>query len=175
MLKKLVKYGNSNALVLDRAILDLLNIGEGSVVKLSTDGKSLTITPEKVTDTNANEVAMLTGIEKLHEYLKQKGLTEQVITHHLDWAPGTENFQRLHEKVNAIMAQSKYKDVFTDFDSQAFAKEVDAIAEKYHNDRSSTGYGEEVKALQARRYPKLVQMQQEIAEAGKALGAPGDI
>ena len=45
MLKKLVKYGNSKALVLDRAILELLNIKEGGLLKLKTDGKSLTITP----------------------------------------------------------------------------------------------------------------------------------
>jgi antitoxin component of MazEF toxin-antitoxin module len=37
MLKKLVKYGNSNALILDRAILELLNINEGAVLKLHTD------------------------------------------------------------------------------------------------------------------------------------------
>lgn len=46
MLKKLVKYGNSTALVLDKAILELLNIEEGSVVKIKTDGISLTITPQ---------------------------------------------------------------------------------------------------------------------------------
>ena len=45
MLKKLVRYGNSNALVLDKAILELLNISEGSVVKISTDGKSIILTP----------------------------------------------------------------------------------------------------------------------------------
>lgn len=45
MLKKIVKYGNSNALVLDKAILELLNISEGSIVKLKTDGQSLIITP----------------------------------------------------------------------------------------------------------------------------------
>lgn len=46
MLKKLVKYGNSNALVFDKAILELLNIKEGSIVKISTDGRTLTITPQ---------------------------------------------------------------------------------------------------------------------------------
>src|SRR4029077_1240225 len=46
MLKKLVKYGNSTALVLDRAILELLNMKEGALVKLKTDGTSLIITPE---------------------------------------------------------------------------------------------------------------------------------
>ncbi|HLB40675.1 MAG TPA: AbrB/MazE/SpoVT family DNA-binding domain-containing protein [Candidatus Babeliales bacterium] len=45
MLKKLVKYGNSNALVLDKPILELLKIEEGAVVRLETDGKALMITP----------------------------------------------------------------------------------------------------------------------------------
>ena len=45
MLKKLVKYGNSNALVLDKAILELLNIEEGATIKIKTDGQSIIITP----------------------------------------------------------------------------------------------------------------------------------
>lgn len=48
MLKKIVKYGNSSALVLDKALLELLNIEEGSVVKIKTDGVSLIITPQHV-------------------------------------------------------------------------------------------------------------------------------
>ncbi|HBY05829.1 MAG: hypothetical protein UV38_C0003G0210 [candidate division TM6 bacterium GW2011_GWE2_42_60] len=47
MLKKIVKLGNSNALILDKAILELLNMSEGSLVKLTTDGKSLIITPKQ--------------------------------------------------------------------------------------------------------------------------------
>lgn len=45
MIKKLVKYGNSQALVLDKALLEILNISEATKLKLSTDGTSLTITP----------------------------------------------------------------------------------------------------------------------------------
>ncbi len=45
MLKKLVKYGNSNALILDKALLEVLNIAEGSTLKIRTDGTSLIITP----------------------------------------------------------------------------------------------------------------------------------
>src|ERR1700761_8652277 len=51
MLKKLVKFGNSTALVLDRAILELLNMQEGAVVKLKTDGTSLIITPGEAEST----------------------------------------------------------------------------------------------------------------------------
>lgn len=56
MLKKLVKYGNSNAIILDKAILELLEIEEGSVIKIKTDGKSIIITPQaKVDSQKVNE------------------------------------------------------------------------------------------------------------------------
>lgn len=50
MLKKLAKYGNSTTLVIDKAILELLNMNESSIVKLHTDGKSLIITPVEQDD-----------------------------------------------------------------------------------------------------------------------------
>lgn len=46
MLKKLTKHGNSLALILDKPILELLNISEDSELEISTeDGKSLKISP----------------------------------------------------------------------------------------------------------------------------------
>jgi|688.fasta_scaffold632034_1 antitoxin component of MazEF toxin-antitoxin module len=45
MLKKFAKYGNSTCLVIDKGILELLNMNESSMVKLHTDGKSLIVTP----------------------------------------------------------------------------------------------------------------------------------
>ena len=50
MLKKLAKYGNSTMLVIDKAILELLNMDESSTVKLHTDGTSLVITPVTASD-----------------------------------------------------------------------------------------------------------------------------
>jgi antitoxin component of MazEF toxin-antitoxin module len=50
MLKRLVKYGNSTTLVLDKAILELLNMNESGKVRLRTDGQSLIITPVEVED-----------------------------------------------------------------------------------------------------------------------------
>jgi len=47
MSKKLVKYGNDNALVIDSAILELLEIGEESTLNIRTDGESIIITPDK--------------------------------------------------------------------------------------------------------------------------------
>jgi antitoxin MazE len=45
MIKKLVKHGNSWALVIDRPILDLLKIAPEDPLEVTTDGKSIAIAP----------------------------------------------------------------------------------------------------------------------------------
>lgn len=45
MLKTLTKHGNSYALIIDRAILELLKITPETPLEISTDGKTLTIAP----------------------------------------------------------------------------------------------------------------------------------
>jgi len=45
MLKKLTRHGNSLALVLDRGIIELLNIDSETPLEISTDGSLLLITP----------------------------------------------------------------------------------------------------------------------------------
>lgn len=45
MLKTLTKHGNSYALIIDRAILDLLNITPETPLEISTDGRTLTVAP----------------------------------------------------------------------------------------------------------------------------------
>lgn len=45
MVKKLTKHGNSLALVIDRAILDLLKIGTDTPLDVSTDSQALVIAP----------------------------------------------------------------------------------------------------------------------------------
>ncbi len=47
MVKKLTKHGNSLALVIDRPILDLLNIDPDTPLDIRTDGKQLIITPAR--------------------------------------------------------------------------------------------------------------------------------
>ena len=48
MIKKLTRHGNSLALVIDRPVLDLLDIDADSLLEISTDGHVLIISP--VTD-----------------------------------------------------------------------------------------------------------------------------
>jgi antitoxin component of MazEF toxin-antitoxin module len=46
LVKKLTKYGNCLALIIDRPVLDLLGIGIDTPLEISTpDGKNLKITP----------------------------------------------------------------------------------------------------------------------------------
>jgi antitoxin component of MazEF toxin-antitoxin module len=45
MIKNLKKHGNSLALVIDRAVLDLLKIDADTPLDISTDGQVLVITP----------------------------------------------------------------------------------------------------------------------------------
>jgi antitoxin MazE len=45
MIKKLVRHGNSRALVIDRPILELLNISDDTEIEIITDGTSLTMRP----------------------------------------------------------------------------------------------------------------------------------
>ena len=45
MIKKLVKHGNSSALVIEKPILSLLGATADSAFEVITDGKSLILTP----------------------------------------------------------------------------------------------------------------------------------
>jgi antitoxin component of MazEF toxin-antitoxin module len=47
MVKKLTKHGNSFALVIDRPILELLKIDVDTPLDVTTDGKTLTVSPAK--------------------------------------------------------------------------------------------------------------------------------
>ena len=45
MVKRLTKHGNSLALVIDRGVLDLLEIDGNTPLSVTTDGKCLIVTP----------------------------------------------------------------------------------------------------------------------------------
>lgn len=47
MIKKLVKHGNSLALVIDKPILDLLRIDADTPLEISTDGDALVVLPSR--------------------------------------------------------------------------------------------------------------------------------
>jgi antitoxin component of MazEF toxin-antitoxin module len=45
MIKKLTKHGNSYALIIDRGVMDLLQISEKTELYVTTDGKNLIVSP----------------------------------------------------------------------------------------------------------------------------------
>jgi antitoxin MazE len=45
MLKKLTRHGNSLALVIDKGVLELLNINDQTPLEITTDGSILLISP----------------------------------------------------------------------------------------------------------------------------------
>ncbi len=49
MIKRLSKHGNSMALVLDRGLLDLLDIKPETPLKVTTDGECLILSPAHTT------------------------------------------------------------------------------------------------------------------------------
>jgi antitoxin component of MazEF toxin-antitoxin module len=50
MIKKLTKHGNSMALVIERSVMDLLNIAEDTPLEISTDGTKLIVSPVRDED-----------------------------------------------------------------------------------------------------------------------------
>jgi len=55
MIKTLTKHGNSYALVIDKPILDLLNIRPDTPLSISTDGKSLLVSPNEEERSSVSE------------------------------------------------------------------------------------------------------------------------
>lgn len=45
MIKKLSKYGNSLAVLIDKPILELLSIDENTKIKIKTDGENIILIP----------------------------------------------------------------------------------------------------------------------------------
>jgi antitoxin component of MazEF toxin-antitoxin module len=66
VIKNLVKHGNSIALVLDRAILELVKIDPAQPVEISTDGGRLIISPLQDQDRRKKFKAALASVNKKH-------------------------------------------------------------------------------------------------------------
>ena len=68
MRKKLTKFGNSLALIIDKPILALLGISEGTEFEIRTDGTSLTLEPVAV----AGKVSEDEKLQKAYEKIIKK-------------------------------------------------------------------------------------------------------
>jgi len=47
MIKKLIQHGNSSAIILDKPIMELLQIDNETLLEVSTDGKNIILSPVK--------------------------------------------------------------------------------------------------------------------------------
>lgn len=66
MIKKLSRHGNSLAIVIDKPILELLLIDEGTELRVRTDGKNIIIEPEtKAKEINVKDPKFQTILEEI--------------------------------------------------------------------------------------------------------------
>ena len=74
MVKKLIQHGNSVALIIDKPIMEILNISNETTFKLSTDGKNLILSPQNENERDKNIISSLEKINKKHgSVLKRLG------------------------------------------------------------------------------------------------------
>ena len=72
MIKKLTRHGNSRALVIDRAVLELLKIDDDTPLEISTDGSRLIIEPVPEGDRRTSiEASLATGNARYGRMLKK--------------------------------------------------------------------------------------------------------
>lgn len=72
MVKHLTKHGNSLALVIDRGVLDLLDINADTPLSVTTDGKCLIVTPVRYPEREKRlRVALEEGHRKYGKMLKR--------------------------------------------------------------------------------------------------------
>jgi hypothetical protein len=64
MTKKLIQHGNSMALVIDKPILELLNISFETPFEITTDGRNLILSPQTGMDKETDILAALGTINK---------------------------------------------------------------------------------------------------------------
>lgn len=160
MLKKLAKYGNSTTLVIDKAILELLNMDESSIVKLQTDGKSLIITPmssiqEKICydPMQAMGTAIKASVEKKHPSRELPAVLMSEMK---------ADFAKIFEKHAAAMS------VFSqNLSNQEFQDALALLAQKYDPVVQSEDYMKEFMVLRAQFFPDVAAFDKDISAIGE--------
>lgn len=151
MLKKIVKYGNSSALVLDKALLELLNMAEGSIVKIKTDGISLIITPQ-----NALVQEIVSPTLTIEDTFND--------AHHkaLELSFGDPEKVRAYqtgckEITDRYMAITKNK-----MDTPEIRQALEALQKRFAKDEGNPEYTEQIRKVYQKYVPELERMYQEL-------------
>jgi antitoxin component of MazEF toxin-antitoxin module len=66
MTKRLIQHGNSAALVIDKALLDILNVKMDTPLEISTDGRNIIISPQSDTEAESDVLKSLERINRKH-------------------------------------------------------------------------------------------------------------
>lgn len=144
MLKKLVKFGNSQALVLDRTLMGLLNLTDGDVVKLRIEGESLILRKDKpqspqealnLACDNISDLAETTSITRKYvadavpaELIKMS--SDHSYAHQVSSIlPGGENYSSIQEDFAKIFA--KYAKEMAVYASPEFLAEVNDLQVRF--------------------------------------------
>ncbi len=72
MIKKLVSHGNSAALIIDKPILDILNVDMTTLLEIATDGKNLIISPVESEKRGKRFKSALEKVNKAHHRTLKK-------------------------------------------------------------------------------------------------------
>ena len=72
MVKKLVAHGNSAALIIDKPILELLDINMDTPLEIKTDGVSLIISPAEKTGKARKVLNALEKVNRKHQATLKK-------------------------------------------------------------------------------------------------------
>lgn len=75
MVKQLIRHGNSAAVILDKPILELLNVKMDTPLEITTDGKNIIISPMIEEGAESDLLKSLGKINKKHsETLRKLGM-----------------------------------------------------------------------------------------------------
>lgn len=161
MLKKLAKYGNSTTLVIDKAILELLNMDESTIVKLRTDGRSLIITPS---DADTNQKISYEGSEALAAAAESFNKIMPKVD------KNSKDFQESYEKYCKVFREifSKNKESFTNFHevykSDEFNSAMAELAERIDPVKHPEEYAKESRLIIAKLSPEVGKLYAAIDE-----------
>ena len=72
MTKKLIQHGNSAALVIDKALLDVLKVRMDTPLEVTTDGQNIIISPQKTVNAEADLLDALDRINRKHGSVLRK-------------------------------------------------------------------------------------------------------
>jgi len=68
MIKKMIRHGNSSALIIDKPIIELLHIDNETLLEISTDGSNIIISP-------VHDIERINKLNKALEKINKKHQT----------------------------------------------------------------------------------------------------